>query len=663
MRSTACVLICLAFCIPVTFSQTVVWQQEFQAAYNGEMLPFYSGGFDYAKPTLADIDNDGDLDLFVGHRYENGVCFFRNDGSASAPVWQLVTLNFFPLSVSYTKLAFCDIDGDGDLDGFMGEWSGHIHFFRNTGTTSAPSWQTYDVAFADICTKNGHSSPVFCDVDADGDYDMFLGTDYEAVMFYRNTGSASAWSFTLEDSSFAVGEQNRRTVPCFYDIDNDGDQDFFIGSDNNIWFYRNSGSAAAGVWTLESENYGGLPMFNIYCAPAFGDLDGDGDGDLIVGENEYAIRFYRNSGTPGTASWTEVSERYITLDVGYPCYPAFCDLDGDGDQDMLLGRYYYGVYLCENTGSPQAAAWRIDYTNYYIEDANTPAFCDIDGDGDKDLFLGRTDGSISFYENTGSVAGAIWSGSIGNYNNITTPDGHAHPAFCDIDDDGDYDLYVGTGEGELWFYENTGTAQAAVWADPDTSICNLDPAFMSRIEPAFADIDQDGDLDLFYGSTDGQIAFWRNEGTAAAPFFTKVTDAYNGIDGNYQISPVFVDIDTDGDVDLFVGHSNGGIMFWRNIGYTDVGPVQKLPETYTLAGYPNPFNPTTTLVFDLPRAQRVTLTVSNLLGKEVEVLGKGQFPAGTSRVVWDASQYPSGVYICRLQGEGISRMTKMVLMK
>lgn len=668
MRPVIAVLICLAFSVVSVFSQTVAWQQEFHASCNGETLPFYSGGFSYAKPTFADIDADGDQDLFVGHHWDNGVVFFRNEGSSTAPEWRLETLNFFPGREVYTKPAFCDIDGDGDLDGFMGEWSGELHFFRNTGTPAEASWEADDALFAGIIHPDGHSMPTFCDMDADGDFDLFLGCNDERIIFFRNTGTASSPQFSAEDSSFAGGQVNGYACPCFYDIDHDGDQDLFVGSRQYIWFYRNSGTASNGNWVLESDHYGSLPVLLSYSAPVIADIDGDGDGDLIVGEDEYALRYFRNTGSPEAASWEEAASRYATLDVGYPCYPAFSDLDGDGDLDMLLGRYFYGIYFCENTGSPQSAAWQIDYDSYYIQDAHFPVFCDIDTDGDDDLFIGDSDGTVSLYENTGTAAAPVWANPISDYNSISVPGGYAHPAFVDIDADGDFDMYVGTGEGELWFYENTGTAQAAAWADPDTSICNLDARFISRVAPIFTDIDQDGDMDLFYGATSGEIAFWRNEGTPAVPSFVKVTDCYNSFEGEYQVNPVFADIDSDGDTDMFVGHYSGGLMFWRNMGFTDVDDAAKIPDSFELMSYPNPFNPATTIRYTVARPSYVRIDILNSRGRRVCTLVQGRKAAGSYTVVWKGadtagSSVASGLYFCRLISGHRTAVHKMILLR
>ena len=93
----------------------------------------------FAAPTFADIDGDGDLDAFVGELFGNTL-FYRNTGSATNPVFAAPTTNPFGLTaVGYDpKPTLVDIDGDGDLDAFVGNADGDTLFYRNTGSASNP---------------------------------------------------------------------------------------------------------------------------------------------------------------------------------------------------------------------------------------------------------------------------------------------------------------------------------------------------------------------------------------------------------------------------------------------------------------------------------------------------------------------------------------------
>jgi hypothetical protein len=103
--------------------------------------------------------------------------------------------------------------------------------------------------------------------------------------------------------------------------------------------------------------------------------------------------------------------------------------------------------------------------------------------------------------------------------------------------------------------------------------------------------------------------------------------------------------------------------FWA-LPPSGVEPDGPLPAAYALRpNYPNPFNPSTTFEFDLPRATNVRIRVFTMLGQEVVVLAEGSYPAGRHRVRFDASRLPSGVYLCRLTAGEFVAVQKMLLTK
>ncbi|MGD1715264.1 FG-GAP repeat domain-containing protein, partial [Dapis sp. BLCC M172] len=96
---------------------------------------------DYITPTFADLDNDGDLDAFVGES-EGNIVYFKNTGSVGNPSFAAPVYNPFNLADVgiESKPAFADLDNDGDLDAFVGEWGGDIVYFKNTGSVGNPSF-------------------------------------------------------------------------------------------------------------------------------------------------------------------------------------------------------------------------------------------------------------------------------------------------------------------------------------------------------------------------------------------------------------------------------------------------------------------------------------------------------------------------------------------
>ncbi|MDZ7808765.1 MAG: T9SS type A sorting domain-containing protein [Gracilimonas sp.] len=97
---------------------------------------------------------------------------------------------------------------------------------------------------------------------------------------------------------------------------------------------------------------------------------------------------------------------------------------------------------------------------------------------------------------------------------------------------------------------------------------------------------------------------------------------------------------------------------------TSINENQALPENYTLSqNYPNPFNPSTTISFSLPKAEMVRLDVFNLLGKRVSKLLDKSMPAGNHNVKFNASNLPSGIYIYRIEAGSFTKYKKLTLIK
>jgi hypothetical protein len=87
------------------------------------------------------------------------------------------------------------------------------------------------------------------------------------------------------------------------------------------------------------------------------------------------------------------------------------------------------------------------------------------------------------------------------------------------------------------------------------------------------------------------------------------------------------------------------------------------PSSFILSAYPNPFNPSTTVRFSVPKVSRVTLTVYDILGRRVTTLGEGLYSPGPHELVWNCPACPSGVYVIQMNSEGIVQQRKMLLMK
>src|SRR4028118_1318981 len=309
-----------------------------------------------AAPTFADIDGDGDLDAFVGNG-EGDTLFYRNTGSASNPVFAAPTTNDFGLTNVglFAAPTFAGIGGDGDLDAFVGELFGNIFFYRNTGSATNPVFAAPTTNPFGLTAVGYDPKPTLVDIDGDGDLDAFVGNADGDTLFYRNTGSASNLVFAAPTTNdFGLTNVGLDASPTFADIDDDGDLDAFVGElFGDTLFYRNTGSASNPVFAAPTTNDFGLTNVGLDASPTFADIDDDGDLDAFVGELFGNTLFYRNTGSASNPVFAAPTTNNFGLtDVGYLASPTLADIDGDGDLDAFVGNIGGNTVFFENQPAP-----------------------------------------------------------------------------------------------------------------------------------------------------------------------------------------------------------------------------------------------------------------------------------------------------------------------
>ncbi|PHI21914.1 hypothetical protein CEQ90_01090 [Lewinellaceae bacterium SD302] len=373
------------------------------------------------------------------------------------------------------------------------------------------------------------------------------------------------------------------------------------------------------------------------------------------------------------------------LEAGYYNYPAFADLDNDGDLDLMttFSLYDYGTeqyttqfFYFENVGTAEAPDFAAPQINpfgipVFQSDINPIELVDLDGDGDLDIVTSGFnyengtygDGAIFTINNEGNAANPAF-GDV-NINSLSLPvpgatDNALFFAFGDLDGDGDLDIlgnaYDADGYNGFinYYYENEaidgGILPAAPQIDPfglpvGNTLDNLNPF------SDLADVDNDGDLDLIAGSIsydygtglyDNKFLFYENSGTSTDPVFEEPLTNPFGItvpneDSDEAPRSTFVDIDADGDLDLLF-FLDSKLFFQEN---TLASSLREQSDRLDLSLAPNPTNGlaqiTTTEVV-------ARIEVSNLMGQHLSTLNGNQASL-------DLSDQPAGIYLVKIVTE------------
>ena len=488
--------------------------------------------------------------------------------------------------------ALGDLDGDGDLDLVVGQYDGALRYFANTGRGTEPAFAERAGAanpFAGL-TGGVFSTPSLGDLDDDGDLDAVVGKYNGTFDYLENTGTATSPAFVLrtgvQNPLFGL-DVGVRSAPSLGDLDADGDLDLATGqySPATFRYFANTGTAATPVFverTGAANPFGSVPVTG--STPALGDIDRDGDLDIASGQVDGTLRINENRGSSTSPQFSFAFPNPLPgRDVGYRSAPALGDLDGDGDLDLVSGMQLGQFLTLKSHLQNRVPRLALLDTLAGIDLGNrsAPSLGDLDGDGDLDLVSGASDGAFHYFANTGSALAPVFVPRTGAANPLDgkSVGAGSAPALADLDGDGDLDLFSGTNSGggnngTFRYFANTGTTASPAFVERTGTAnpFNGQAAEHADTTPAFGDLDGDGDLDLVAGSfsTSSGFEYFENTGGATNPAFVERTGSANPVALGwlgYDTAAALGDLDDDGDLDLIAGVGAYGVLpYFENIG-------------------------------------------------------------------------------------------------
>lgn len=489
------------------------------------------------KPTIDDFNKDGDLDVVSFNVSGNQLIYYENQqkelGLSCDSLFFNKTDNcwgnvFDTFSSSYALRDTCsfkfnrmgsnqeimhtgsyieslDADNNGVMDILIGSVGlNNMTLLYNNGTTIYASvlnqdthYPSYDIPF----NTSSFAAPVFLDVNNDGNKDLLVSTydegaaNIENIWYYKNTRSDSVdlrfqqKDFILNDM-IDVGENSN---PCFMDVDGDGLTDILLGSGGlkdyinpavyKLRFYKNTGTATYPAFTLQNDDFLNISTFGVQeISPASGDIDNDGDTDLVIGLSTGDLIYWENTAVTGNPP----------------------DL-------IFKGNLKNAANVVINIGAYAA-----------------PCIVDLNRDGKTDLIIGERNGNINYYSGseTGSIKFNFVTDSLGKIRIKTNSSlfGYTHPFITDVNKDGKYDLVLGTNLSGLQFYNNIEDKINDTFVYTSGMVSGK---LGLRTTAVLADITLDGKLEMLTGNSSGGLIIFSEDPPPFQPVFIKNNSVEN----------------------------------------------------------------------------------------------------------------------------------------
>ena len=521
------------------------------------------------------------IDVYQGMRDQDQITFvkkvFNNPvGVIGYPTASGAVTNVYVAATDIPALD--DIDSDGDLDILTFQSDGtKLYYYRNMDIERGLPAGSFDFVLEDKCwgkmvesfntnevilsmdslncpgvlqnarLHSGSTVTTF-DSDQDGDMDLLLGDlTYETMLFLENGGSAET-SWIISQTSNFPSVETPIAIPYFpaayfLDINHDGLPDLVVTPNekdskenvDQVWYYSAQGQ---GTFERKTRAFINEEMldFGTEANPCFLDFNGDGLTDILVGSRFHRnydathpsqLFLFQNIGTAAIPEYQLVDEDWLALSTMMmedldALFPTMVDIDGDADQDMVIGNKFGKLIYIENAGIEngpfEMGALEYPWFDIDVGFSSAPAFADIDGDGVMDMLIGEERGTINYFHNLGSINAPFFEpdpqsaeneeefGGIDARQNNAVFGMSAPQVFHSQDKTL---LLVGTNFGNMLLYDITNV-------QPDDVLLALDDHPVAQLrdgarsKPALSDIDHDGYLDLVIGTGRGGINLYHS---------------------------------------------------------------------------------------------------------------------------------------------------------
>ncbi|MEE9440206.1 MAG: T9SS type A sorting domain-containing protein, partial [Saprospiraceae bacterium] len=562
-----------------------------QIASNGNFVNLYASSIDL--PSIIDTDGDGDLDILAFEPGGSYMYHYKNlakeMGLTDTLIYRLTDLcwgNFFESGVSEeislsedrskcsaglqdntgigggvrhsgSTVTTFDGDGDGDLDMLLGDLTNNgLVYLENDKVDGDDFMISQDLNYPEnsiAVEMNIFLGSFFLDVDNDGKRDLIvapnnpLGSEnINHIWYYHNSGTDSAPVFDFVQNDFMLDQtlvMGKSSSVTFIDYNADGLLDILVGNDgivtptqksSALFLYKNIGTTTAPKYTLINDDYLNLKAAygsnGAYFAPTIGDIDGDGDSDLLIGDKRGYLLYFENTAGVGLPyEFAPYIYKYMDIKVGTNVKPFLFDVDNDGLTDIILGEKNDnadpvtglpsgGLNFIKNIGSIGNPMFEADEElgentpimgRVYTKDINqtsgesAPFF--FESEGELMLSVGSRGGNIHVYND---IADSIY----GTFNEIfeRLPILHCGRrsinALADIDNDDYYEILVANDNGGLRAFNTTFRVKGDVSTN-DFGIANvlLSPNPASNNITITSDIITNGDIHIY--NTVGLIVY------------------------------------------------------------------------------------------------------------------------------------------------------------